>query len=51
MRIDVTSRETVTMPKKEYLRLKKLEEVDCELVGKFKDSLDDLKMDKISRVR
>jgi len=32
--------DTVTIPKAEYLRLKELEKVDWELVGKFKSSLD-----------
>jgi len=43
--------ETVTIPKAEYERLKGLEKVDWELVGKFKNSLEDLKAGKIKRVR
>ena len=43
--------ETVTIPKTEYERLKKLEKVDWELVESFKRSLEDLKQGKIKRVR
>lgn len=35
--------ETVTIPKKEYLRLKQLEKIDWELVAQFKSSLEDFK--------
>jgi hypothetical protein len=43
--------ETVTVPKDEYLRLKRLEQVDWELVGKFKKGLDEVKAGRITRVR
>ncbi|MEK6860461.1 MAG: hypothetical protein AABY07_00680 [Nanoarchaeota archaeon] len=43
--------ETVTIPKEEYDRLKKLEKLDWELVESFKRSLEDLKHGKIKRVR
>jgi len=43
--------ETITIPKEEYLRLKKLEQVDWELVGKFKIGLEDIKEGRIKRVR
>ena len=43
--------DTVTIPKEEYARLKKLEQVDWELVGKFKRSLEDVKSGKIKRIR
>ncbi len=42
---------TVTIPKEEYERLKKLEKVDWELVESFKRSLEDLKTGRIKRVR
>ncbi len=38
--------QTVTIPKKEYQRLKQLEKIDFELVQKFKNSLSDLKQGK-----
>ena len=38
--------ETVTIPKKEYERLKELEKVDFDLMKQFSNSLDDLR-DKI----
>lgn len=43
--------ETVTIPKEEYVRLKKLEKVDWELVESFKRSLEDLKHGRIKRVK
>ena len=35
--------ETVTIPKDEYTRLKKLEEIDFDLIRQFSSSLQDLK--------
>ena len=43
--------ETVTISKDEYEKLKKLEKVDWELVEGFKRSLEDLKHDRVKRVR
>ncbi len=43
--------ETVTIPKKEYDRLKELEKVDWELVGKFKKSLEDVQQGRVERVK
>ena len=43
--------ETVTIPKEEYERLKKLEKIDWELVENFKRGLDDLKAGRVRRVR
>ena len=43
--------ETVTIPKKEYERLKKLEQADWELVESFKKSLEDVKSGRIRRVK
>ena len=43
--------ETVTIPKAEYERLKKLEKVDWELVESFKRSLEDVKEGRIRRVK
>ena len=40
----------VSVPREEYERLKKLEKVDFELIGQFKESLEDLKVGKIRRV-
>ena len=42
---------TITIPREEYDRLKKLEQVDWELVGKFKKGLDDVKAGRVKRVR
>ena len=42
--------ETITIPKKEYLKLKKLEKLDFELIQQFADSLDDLKHKRVRRV-
>ena len=43
--------ETITISKKEYARLKNLEKIDWELVGKFKEGLKELKAGKIKKVR
>ena len=43
--------ETVTISKKEYEKLKKLEKVDFELVRSFKRSLEDLKHGRVKRVK
>lgn len=43
--------ETITIPREEYKRLKKLEDVDWELVESFKNSLEDLKAGRVKRVR
>lgn len=43
--------ELITIPKEEYEKLKKLEQVDWELIGSFKKSLQDLKEGRIKRVR
>ena len=43
--------ETVTIPKEEYKRLKKLEKIDWELVRSFKTSLEDLKVGRVKRVK
>ena len=40
----------ITIPKQEYLRLKKLEQVDFDLINQFKKSLEDLKAGRIRRV-
>ena len=42
--------ETVTIPKEEYTRLKKLEELDFDLIGQFASSLEDLKKGRFKRV-
>ena len=42
--------ETVTIPKQEYDRLKKLEKIDHELISQFIESLEDAKQGKIRRV-
>jgi len=42
--------ETVTIPKEEYLRLKKLEEVDYELLNQLTNSFKDIKARRIRRV-
>lgn len=39
--------ETVTITKKEYKRLKKLDKIDWELVGKIKKGLEDIKEGRI----
>lgn len=43
--------ETITIPREEYKRLKKLEKIDWELVQSFKNSLEDLKEGRIKRVK
>ena len=43
--------ETITIPKEEYKRLKKLESVDWEIVESFKRSLEDLRAGRIKRVK
>jgi|GEM_PF-7012539 len=35
--------ETITIPKEEYKRLKALEKVEWDVVGEFKQALNDLK--------
>lgn len=42
--------ETVTISRKEYERLKKLEKVDHELISQLVDSLEDAKQGRIRRV-
>ena len=42
--------ETVTITKKEYNRLKKLEKVDQELLNQLVSSLEDIKAGRIKRV-
>ena len=42
--------ETVTIPKKEYQRLKKLEGVDKDLIKQLVSSLEDIKAGRIKRV-
>lgn len=42
--------ETVTIPKEEYLKLKKCREVDKELLGQIVSSLEDIKAGRIKRV-
>lgn len=43
--------ETITIPKEEYLRLKKCEEVDQELLSQLVGSLEDIKEGRLKRVR
>lgn len=40
--------ETVTIPKEEYRRLKVLEKIEWEVVGEFKEALDDLRADRFT---
>ncbi len=42
--------ETVTIPKKEYERLKKLEQLDYDLIRQFASSLEDLKQGRFKRL-
>ena len=42
--------ETVTVPKEEYERLKKLEELDFDLIKQFADSLEDLKKGRFKKL-
>ena len=43
--------ETVTITKAEYERLKEMSEIDWELVGKIKKSLEDIKHGRIMEVK
>jgi len=43
--------ETVTISKEEYERLKKLEQVDWDLVESFKRGLEDVKHGRIKQVK
>lgn len=45
------AQETVTITREEYERLKKLEQVDWELVESFKKSLEDVEHGRIRRVK
>ena len=42
--------QTVTIPKEEYKRLKRLEKIDYDLVRQFASSLEDLKKGRFKRV-
>ena len=42
--------ETVTIPKTEYKRLKKLEKLDFDLIRQFTNSLEDLKKGRFKRL-
>ena len=42
------STDTVTIPRDEYDRLKSLEKIEWEIVGEFKEALNDLKSGKYS---
>jgi len=42
--------ETITISKKEYERLKKLEQVDFDLINQFASSLEDLKQGRFKRL-
>jgi len=42
--------ETVTIPKEEYERLKKLEQLDYDLIKQFASSLEDLKQGRFKRL-
>ena len=42
--------ETVTIPKEEYKRLKKLEELDFDLMRQFASSLEDLKEGRFKKL-
>lgn len=42
--------EMVTIPKREYLALKKLEVLDFDLMRQFSESLDDLKHGRFKRL-
>ncbi len=42
--------ETITIPKVEYERLKKLEKVDHDLIAQLVESLEDAKQGRIRRV-
>ena len=42
--------ETVTIPKEDYEKLKKLEELDFDLIRQFASSLEDLKHGKFKKL-
>jgi len=42
--------ETVTISKEEYERLKKLEELDFDLIRQFQSSLEDLKQGRFKKL-
>ena len=42
--------ETITIPKEEYNRLKKLEELDFDLIRQFANSLEDLKQGRFRKL-
>ena len=42
--------ETVTIPKEEYEKLKKLEELDFDLIRQFAGSLEDLKEGRFKKL-
>lgn len=42
--------ETITIPREEYVRLKKLEELDYDLIRQFSSSLDDLRQGRFKRL-
>ena len=42
--------ETVTIPKEEYTRLRKLEEIDQELLNQLVSSLEDIKAGRIRKI-
>ena len=42
--------ETVTIPKQEYEHLKRLEELDFDLIRQFTQSLEDLKKGRFKRI-
>jgi hypothetical protein len=42
--------DTVTIPRAEYERLKKLEELDFDLIRQFSSSLEDLKHGRFKRL-
>ena len=42
--------EAVTIPKEEYERLKKLEQLDFDLIRQFASSLEDLKQSRFKRL-
>ena len=42
--------ETITIPKDEYERLKKLEEIDFDLIRQFASSLEDLKQGRFKKL-
>ena len=42
--------ETITIPKEEYARLKKLEALDFDLIRQFSSSLEDLKHGRFKRL-